>query len=326
MFRNLALRIAILYMIVAGLYIAFSDLFILSFVTDPVTLTRVQTYKGLGYVITTGLLLYFLIRSQLEKLRRTDELLKKAEDLNKRLSEINKQLIESEQKRNMFIASMGHELRHPLNLIMGFTSVLLNEYAGKINEEQRHQLQIIKESSKHLLSLINEIIEITKLELTKEGLNLRRFDLRKLIFEIVSSYQTLAEQKNLKIEVNAPDEVIILSDESRLRQVVTNLISNSIKFTDKGFVKIELIDTGDSAELIIQDTGIGMSKEELSYLFQPFSIKYFKNRPDVEGTGLGLFICKRILDLLNGEIKVESKLNIGTRFLIKLPKRQELLL
>lgn len=326
MFRNLALRIAILYMIVAGLYIAFSDLFILSFVTDPVTLTRVQTYKGLGYVITTGLLLYFLIRSQLEKLRRTDELLKKAEDLNKRLSEINKQLIESEQKRNMFIASMGHELRHPLNLIMGFTSVLLNEYAGKINEEQRRQLQIIKESSKHLLSLINEIIEITKLELTKEGLNLRRFDLRKLIFEIVSSYQTLAEQKNLKIEVNAPDEVIILSDESRLRQVVTNLISNSIKFTDKGFVKIELIDTGDSAELIIQDTGIGMSKEELSYLFQPFSIKYFKNRPDVEGTGLGLFICKRILDLLNGEIKVESKLNIGTRFLIKLPKRQELLL
>lgn len=323
MFRNFALRIVIIYIIVAGLYIIFSDHIILRFVSDVDSLTKAQTYKGWGYVVVTGILLYLLIKSQLEKLKETDTLLKKAEELNERLTQINQELKELDARRNMFIASMGHELRHPLNSIIGFTDILLKEYAGKINEEQRKQLRIIKDSSRHLVSLINEIIDITKMELTKERMVLKQFDLEKLVLETVDSYRPLAQQKNLTIDVNSPGRVAIVSDENRLSQVLVNLLSNSIKFTNAGAIKVELIDGVDFVKLIVQDTGAGMDNEEMKYLFEPFNIAKFKNRPDVEGAGLGLYITKRIINLLKGEITVESRLNQGSKFIVSLPKRLE---
>ncbi|MEO0095796.1 MAG: HAMP domain-containing sensor histidine kinase [candidate division WOR-3 bacterium] len=323
MLRNFALRIVIIYIIIAGLYITFSDRIILRFVSDMNSLTKAQTYKGWGYVVVTGILLYILIKNQLERLKETDALLKKAEELNERLSRINRELKELDARRSMFITSIGHELRHPLNLIIGFTDILLKEYSGKINEEQRRQLQIIKDSSGHLISLINEIIDITKIELTKERMGSKQFDLEKLVLETVDSYRPLARQKNLKIDVNSPGRVEIVSDENRLRQVLVNLLSNSIKFTNAGEIKVELIDGVDFVNLIVQDTGVGINNEEMKYLFEPFNIVKFKNRPDVEGTGLGLYITKRIINLLKGEVSVESQLNRGSKFIISLPKGYE---
>lgn len=323
MIKNFALRIVFIYIIFAGLYIIVSDRILLSFFTDQVTLSWAQTYKGWVYVIVTGLLLYFLINSQLRKIKDIDTLLKRSNEINKQLKKINEELREVNKKRDIFITSMGHELRHPLNSILGFTDVLLKEYSGKINEEQKRQLEIIKESSKDLLSLINEVIDIFRIELTKNELVFKPFDIERLIFETVNSFRAIGEQKGLKIEVVSPGRVEIVSDENRLKQVLKNLISNSIKFTDAGGIKIELVDGEDFVNLAIQDSGIGMSNGDMKYLFEPFSIIHFKNRPDVEGVGLGLYICKRIINLLNGEIFIESKLKKGTKVTVKLPKGSE---
>ncbi|MEO0129485.1 MAG: HAMP domain-containing sensor histidine kinase [candidate division WOR-3 bacterium] len=323
MLKNFALRVTIIYMIVAGLYIMFSDNIVLKFTTDPAKLTVIQTYKGWGYVIVTGLLIYFLIQNQLAKLKKTDTLLKKTEELNKKLNKINNELKELDLRRNIFISSMGHELRTPLNSIIGFTDVLLKEYSGKLNEEQKKQLTIVKDSSRHLLSLINELIDVGKIEIASERLSLGKFDLQKLIYETIESLKPIAEKKGIAIQMSSKSKVEILSDEKRVRQILINFINNGIKFTDKGGIDVDVIDGEDFVHIIIKDTGIGMSKEDIKYLFEPFSIGKFKNRPDVEGAGLGLYICNRIINLLHGEVFVESELNKGTKFTIKLPKKLE---
>ncbi|MGB9720925.1 MAG: sensor histidine kinase [bacterium] len=323
MIRNIALRIVIIYLIFGGLYIVFSDRIVQRFATDPATLTRIQTYKGWGYVVATGILIYLLIQTQLERLKKTDILLKKAEELNERLNKVNNELREICRRRDMFISLISHELRAPLNSIIGFTDVLLKEYSGKINEEQKKQLMIVKESSRHLLSLINELIDIGKIELTGEKLSISAFDLQNLIMEIVESFKPVAEKKGIEIRLRSKDKIKIISDEKRIRQVLLNLITNGIKFTDKGGVYVDTIDSEEYVVIIVEDTGIGMSREDMNYLFEPFSISRFKNRPDVEGTGLGLYICKRITNLLKGEISVDSELNKGTKFTVKLPKNLE---
>ncbi len=318
--RNFSLRIVIIYVILGGLYTFLSDRIVQHIVTDAFLLTKIQTYKGWGYVIVTGIIIYLLLQTQLEKLKNTDIILKNVERLNEQLKQTNNELRELYQRRNVLISSMGHELRAPLNIIIGFTDVLLKGYSGKIDEDQKRKLVIIKESSKHILSLISELIDIGKIELSHEKLSQDIFDLQNLIMEVVESLRPSAEKKGIEIEVKSKKTIDILSDRKRIKQILLNLISNSIKFTDKGGVYIDVIDSGDFVNIIIEDTGIGISRGDMKYLFEPFSISRFKNRPDVEGTGLGLYTCKRIADLLKAEITVESELNKGTKFTVRLPK------
>jgi len=233
----------------------------------------------------------------------------------------NEELKELDKRRNILISTMGHELRTPLNSIIGFTDILLKEYSGAINSEQAEQLTIVKNNAKHLLSLINDIVEIGGIELTRERLSLSILDLNKLISEIVDSFKPALEKKGLSIETIISNRIEIISDEKRIRQILINLLSNAIKFTEKGGIRIELTDTQEFVDIVVQDTGCGIYQEDLKYLFEPFGITHFKHRPDVEGTGLGLYICKRIVSLLKGEIFVESQPKKGTKFVIKLRKK-----
>jgi len=309
-------------LIFAGLYIIISDRIVMRFADDSATRAKLQTYKGLGYVITTGILLYFCIDSQLKKQKRTDVLLKKAEELNEHLNHTMEELRELDKRRNILISTMGHELRTPLNSIIGFSDILLKEYSGAINKEQAEQLMIIRNNARHLLSLINDVVEIGRIELTGEKISLTKINLNRLISEIVDSFKPAIEKKGLSIEI-IPNRIELISDEKMIRQILINLLSNAIKFTEKGSIKIELVDAGDFVDIIVQDTGCGIAPEDMRYLFEPFGITHFKKRPGVEGIGLGLYICKRIVSLLKGEIFVESQPNKGTKFVVKLKKKME---
>jgi signal transduction histidine kinase len=250
-------------------------------------------------------------------------LLRKAEELNERLNQTMEELRELDKRRNILISTMGYELRTPLNLIIGFADILLKEYSGAINKEQAEQLMIIKNNSRHLLSLINDVVEIGRIELTRERLSLTNLNLNRLISEIIGSFKPAVEKKGLSIETIIPDRIEIFSDEKKIRQILINLLSNAIKFTEKGGIRIEVVDAQDFVDIIVQDTGCGIAQEDMKYLFEPFGITHFKNRPVVEGTGLGLYICKRIVNLLKGEIFVESQQNKGTKFVVKFKKKME---
>jgi len=214
---------------------------------------------------------------------------------------------------------MSHELRTPLNSIIGFTGVLLQRLAGELNEEQERQLKIVQKSAKHLLELINDIIDISKIESGEIRLSLEDFDLTELVREVCESIRLEAEKKNLKMIENIQEGIIIKSDKRRIKQILNNFVSNAVKFTDKGMVGISLSKEDDRVSISVSDTGPGLMKEDLEKLFEPFNKILIKSRPPKEGTGLGLYISKKIANILGGEISVESEFGKGSKFTLTLP-------
>ncbi|KKM77669.1 hypothetical protein LCGC14_1367710 [marine sediment metagenome] len=222
--------------------------------------------------------------------------------------------------KNMFLASMSHELRTPLNSIIGFTGWLLMGMEGDLNEEQRKQLTMVKFSANHLLVLINDILDISKIETGKVELAIEKFEISEAINDIVNSVLPLANDKGLNLIYNVPKGIIINSDKRRIKQILMNLVSNAIKFTDQGNVKIKvtLLNNND-LEFIVSDSGIGIKKEEIEKLFQPFQQVDMSSTKRHEGTGLGLYLCKKLLDLLHGEISVISQFGKGSEFKFIIP-------
>jgi len=255
-------------------------------------------------------------RKHLEELikERTSEL----EEKTIELEEANIRLQELDRLKSMFIASMSHELRTPLNSIIGFTGILLKGMAGKLNEEQKKQLNMVYSSAKHLLALINDIIDLSKIEAGKIELAIEEFDLSSLVQEVKDSFMVAAEEKGLKISLKMAERVIIKSDRRRVKQILMNLVGNAIKFTDKGKIEIKVTKKDEMVEVAVRDTGIGIRKGDMKKLFKPFSQIYLEGRSK-EGTGLGLYLSKKIADLLGGEIKAESEFGKGSVFTFTLP-------
>jgi signal transduction histidine kinase len=239
--------------------------------------------------------------------------------LRTELEQANIQLKELDRLKSMFIASMSHELRTPLNSIIGFTGIILQGIVGDITEEQRKQLTMVKNSANHLLALINDIIDISKIETGKVELAIDEFDLSSLMEEVKDSFKVVAAEKGLKIFLKMPTSLVVKSDERRTKQVIVNLVSNAIKFTDKGKIEIMLAKKDRRAEVSVSDTGIGIKKEDLDKLFKAFSKIHIKGRPNQEGTGLGLYLSKKIIGLLGGEISVKTEFGKGSKFTFTLP-------
>jgi len=254
--------------------------------------------------------------------------LKKAEkalqERSKELAEANILLKEANRLKSIFLASMSHELRTPLNSIIGFTGIILQGMSGEINEEQKTQLTMVKNSSNHLLSLINDLLDISKIEAGKVELFLEEFRLDDLVGEVVETFSPTVSEKGLELPWDIDKSITLFSDRRRVKQVLMNIVSNAVKFTDHGSVKIAgRILKDEKVEMRVTDTGIGIKKEEMNKLFKSFQQIDALLAKKHEGTGLGLYLTKKLLALLGGNISAKSEYGRGSDFTLTLPLKYE---
>jgi signal transduction histidine kinase len=228
------------------------------------------------------------------------------------------------QAKSDFLASMSHELRTPLNAVLGFTGTLLMRLPGPLTDDQENQLTTIRGSAQHLLSLINDILDLAKIESGKMDLRQDTVSCQRMIDEIRAALRPLAEKKGLSLRTEVPDETIqIQTDQRALTQIVINLATNAIKFTEHGEVTLALRQRVQSGrkhlEFSVTDTGIGIRPEDQQRLFEAFSqIDHAR-----DGTGLGLHLSQRFARLIGGVIEFESQFGKGSRFALRLPETSE---
>ena len=223
--------------------------------------------------------------------------------------------------KSAFLATMSHELRTPLNSIIGFTGILLQKTPGPLTEEQEKQLTMVHNSSMHLLALIGDVLDISKIEAGQLEIKRAEFSVQESIAQVVESVQPTAEKKGLVLEVHDDRSVTrLVSDQRRFEQVLLNLLSNAVKFTDSGRIDLHVESPSPGVfEARVEDTGIGISREDQRHLFQPFHQVDSRLARRYEGTGLGLSISRRLVKLMGGNIWVRSTLGEGSRFGFRLP-------
>ena len=236
------------------------------------------------------------------------------------LKQANIRLQEMDQLKSVFLASMSHELRTPLNSIIGYTGLILMGMAGEINQEQREQLTVVKRNANHLLSLINDILDISRIEAGKVELSLEEFSLDDVVREVMETLSPAANEKGLELLTEVPEDITLFSDTRRVKQVLVNLVGNAVKFTDQGSIKIAARVQGDeNLEIRVVDTGIGIKKEDVYKLFQPFQQMGVSLTKKHEGTGLGLYLTKKLVTILGGDISAKSEYGTGSEFIFILP-------
>ena len=260
-----------------------------------------------------------LYRGQLEKLVKT-----RTEDLEKKTKELEKaniELTEADKLKSIFLASMSHELRTPLNSIIGFTGILLMGMVGELSNEQKTQLKIVKNSANHLLELINDILDISKIEAGKVDLHKETFMMNDTIKEVLETFKHSADDKGLELKIQFDENIEVYTDMRRFKQAIINLVGNAVKFTDQGSVSvITKLKDGGEVDITVKDTGVGIKKEDMGKLFEPFQQVDSELTKKREGTGLGLHLTQKIMDLLNGKIHVESIPGEGTVFILTFPQ------
>ncbi|NJM22964.1 MAG: hypothetical protein HC836_27115 [Richelia sp. RM2_1_2] len=238
----------------------------------------------------------------------------------------NFKLQEAAQLKSQIVTVLSHELRTPLNAILGFSDILLRLNKNQFNSQSVKMVETIIRNGKQLLKLINNMLDFAKLEEGEFSLNLQYFNITELIRLIVDDLRFFANQKNINLDVNINiQNVKIINDPIRIQQILTNLISNAIKFTETGSVLIELQELDeDKIIIIVKDTGIGISQIDLNHIFQAFRQANQTKSRCYQGTGLGLTIVKDLLDLMGGNITVESQLGEGSTFRVELPREVKL--
>jgi signal transduction histidine kinase len=240
------------------------------------------------------------------------------------LQETNVELANANLAKDHFLASMSHELRTPLNAIIGFTGTLLMQLPGPLTQEQGKQLRTIQSSAKHLLSLINDLLDLAKIGSGKVTLTMEAVVCQSVVEEVCTTLRPLAEKKGLELKVTVPEvQLILKTDRRALSQILLNLANNAIKFTERGEVRIVLgreRDNGKSwTRLSVHDTGMGILPEDQAKLFQPF-IQVGREKHRQEGTGLGLQLSQKLAELLGGQINFKSEYGKGSTFTLSLPE------
>jgi signal transduction histidine kinase len=221
-------------------------------------------------------------------------------------------------ERSRFFASMSHEIRTPINAVIGYKELLSLGAYGEMNEQQRTAVERLGRSAQHLLELINDVLDISKIEAGKMEMNLEPTDLAMLIRETIPTIQILADEKGLAMEVRADRGAVLNTDPARVRQIILNLLSNAVKFTAEGQVEVELSgDSGAGYTIRVTDTGPGIAAEDQERIFEEFEQTH--SHASSGGTGLGLPISKRLAHLLGGTLSVQSEVGKGSTFVLTLP-------
>jgi two-component system, NarL family, sensor histidine kinase BarA len=285
---------------------------------------RKLEYLFTFFVMTVVLILgIFVIRQILKKS-------KELEDISKKAKESENEALQANKAKSQFLANMSHEIRTPLNAIIGFSDILAN---SSLEEKEKEKANIISKSAKALLNIINDILDISKIESGKFEISKTKFNLPSLLEQVVQLYSINTKQKNIRFFYTLDDKIpnLVISDETKLKQVLSNILSNAIKFTPEGgkvSLSVKLLEEKDNSskiEFSVKDEGIGISQEYQKKIFEPFSQADGSISRKFGGTGLGLAISMNILKMLGSKIKIKSKENEGSRFFFdldfKIPKK-----
>jgi len=289
--------------------------------------------RTLGIIIGLALIMSIigaiLLKHQVNM--RTRELREANQRMEERIIERTAELAAAMEKaqaadklKSAFLATMSHELRTPLNSIIGFTGIILRERVGPLNDEQKKQLNMVRSSSQHLLALINDVLDISKIEAGQLQLAYEDVDARQVIEKVVQTTRPLAENKGIGLDFRIIDgDTGIKADYRRLEQILLNLVGNAIKFTEKGSVNIICESDGPNLNVRVVDTGIGIKEEDMETIFKTFRQIDSGISRRQEGTGLGLSISKRLVKLMGGSIRVTSVFGSGSTFSFSIPKERK---
>ena len=250
-------------------------------------------------------------------------LAKRVNRMSDELQRVYRELELASEHKSQFLANMSHELRTPLNAIIGFSEVLHEQMFGELNERQLAYVKDVLEAGRHLLSLINDVLDLAKIEAGRMELELSEVALPDVLRSAVSMHSERASRGGIELGLStAPDEITVTADERRVRQVVFNLLSNAVKFTPAdGRIDISARTTDGHVEVAVADTGPGIAAEELETIFEQF--EQASDGKQAEGTGLGLPLSRKLVELHGGRLWVESEPGRGSTFRFTLPVRQE---
>jgi len=292
----------------------------------------IDPYKGFGditfidvlerywhWFILSAVVLLFMVVTTMYVVRLNRRLNSSKLELEK----YSEELQEASRHKSQFLANMSHELRTPLNSIIGYTKLMLDGLEGDINEEQRKDLDTVYRNSQHLLTLINDLLDLAKIEAGKIVLSYKTFLISDLLSEVIPTIEQLAREKELTLTYSvAPGIDSLYADEAKTKQVLINILGNAIKFTNEGSVKLNVAENDSDFIFSVTDTGMGMKKEDLEAIFDSFEQVGPAQIAGYEGTGLGLAISKQFIEMQGGKIWAESELGKGSIFTFALPKKK----
>jgi len=263
-----------------------------------------------------GLRIMCVVRDITDR-RRSEEQIR---SLNENLERRNREVERANQLKSEFLASMSHELRTPLNAIIGFSDLLQEQSAGEVNEKQQRYLNHISHGALRLLTLINDILNLSKIDAGRMDLRLEKLLLPEDIEEVFTAVRPLAAAKGQHLDIHVSPGIELHADKSRVMQILENLLSNAVKFTPVGgSITVEAHADGTLLRLAVRDTGIGIPPDEIETIFETFHQAAATTKGIREGTGLGLAITKRLVELHRGRIWVESEVGQGSRFSVEMP-------
>ncbi len=275
-------------------------------------------------------------REALEKARLYEQLKEGAAELERKVQAATKDiehqnellrqqalaLTQASQMKTQFLSNMSHEFRTPLNAILGYTSILKQGVAGRLGREAKEQLERIASNGRHLLTIVNEILDISQIEAGRMPVRVTTFRLQDVIDEVRAELEPIVHTAGLSVSIHIPEhKTRIATDRQKLKQVLLNLMSNAVKFTPRGRVGIEVrYHTGPRrVDIAVSDTGIGIAESDQERIFDDFQQLDNSSTRAYSGTGLGLAICRRFVNMMRGDISVQSRVGAGSTFTITLP-------
>jgi signal transduction histidine kinase len=240
------------------------------------------------------------------------------------IQEKGRQLEIASEHKSQFLANMSHELRTPLNAILGYTELIVDNIYGEVPEQIASVLERVDRNGRHLLTLINDVLDISKMEAGQLSLSFNDYSMQEIVGNVIAAVESLGDEKNLPLKADlSPGLPLGKGDEQRITQVLLNLVSNAIKFTDEGEVSIKVVVSDDTFQVSVTDTGMGISEADQKLIFEEFQQADGSATRAKGGTGLGLAIARRIVEMHGGRLRVESRLGEGATFTFTLPVRAE---
>ncbi|MCG8582725.1 MAG: HAMP domain-containing histidine kinase [Bacteroidales bacterium] len=293
-------RLSIIYFVIGALWILFSDNLAANISDNEGMLTLIQHYKGWFYVLATAVALFFFSKIHLKRLRKAESLAR-----------------ENEKLKTAFIENISHELRTPMNAIVGFTEIAQTE--GTTVEETKQYLEIILNSSKQLLAIVNDVMDTSLLESGNSYVHNEQFAINQLMDNVHAYFEPLMKE-DVKLEIKREGtDLSIYTDKEKLTRVFHNLVNNAIKFTYKGTIEFGYRIGKKDIIFFVKDTGVGIKPELHKTIFERFKQAEIELANRTGGTGLGLSICKEMLKLLGGRIWLESESGKGSNFYFSMP-------